>query len=259
MAPTDDGSCLVVVGDDGSAVSDTVWEWLTAHPWPGWRVEVMTADESEIVWGEPPMVTAWSPPWARSKSVEGAVGVGYARFAGDPRPMLGDRGDADLIVVGRSSRMTRGRALGGTTEWLLHHPPAPTAVIGDGSPVEEVTICADGSEHSKAAVTAFTSWPMAARTAVTVLAVDDGRAQADTSAAEATEILAGKVASVTAVVTQDFPTAAILRHLDTTRPDLVVLGTKGLTGWKRLRLGSTAGAVVRGAACNAMVASAGGA
>ena len=41
------------------------------------------------------------------------------------------------------------------------------------------------------------------------------------------------------------PTKVILDRVDEHRPDLVVLGTRGLTGIERLRVGSTAGAVAR--------------
>lgn len=252
------GAPLIVVGDDGSAMSDRVWQWLTSHSWPGWRVEVMTADQTEIVWGEPARSTQWTPPWARATPVEGVESVTYLKFPGDPRPMLGERNDGDLIVVGRNSRDPQGRlALGGTSEWLLHHPPAPLAVIGGSGPVGSVTVCADGSGHSRAAIDAFASWPLAAGVGVTVLAVADGRSDAEAAAASGVEALAGKVASVASMVIKDAPTPAILRHVEATRPDLVVLGTKGLTGWKRLRVGSTAGAVVRGTSCNALVASTG--
>jgi len=252
----EDGTRLIVVGDDGSAMSDRVWEWLTAHGWPGWRVEVMTADESEIVWGDPPRLVEWEPSWARAKQVDGAKSVRYLKVAGDPRPMLADRVDADLMVVGRINRDSQTQlALGGTSEWLLHHPPAPLAVIGTLDLVDSVTVCADGSDHSRAAIEAFVSLPLSARSGVTVLAVDDGRADAEASAANGVEALRGRVASVTSLVIKDSPTPAILGHIESTQPDLVVLGTRGLTGWKRLRLGSTAGAVVRRVVCNALVAS----
>jgi nucleotide-binding universal stress UspA family protein len=54
------------------------------------------------------------------------------------------------------------------------------------------------------------------------------------------------------------PTTRIVDHIEEHAPDLVVMGTKGLTGWRRLRLGSTASAVVHQTAGNVMVASAPG-
>lgn len=252
------GTALIVVGDDGSEMSERVWQWLSAQVWPGWRVEVMTADESEVVWGEASRATEWSPPWVRAMRVDGVGQVRYLRFAGDPRLMLAERSDADLIVVGRNRRAGQTRlTVGGTSEWLLHHPPAPLVIVGTFDPVESVTVCADGSDHSRSAIDAFASWPLATGAEVTVLAVDDGRSDAEASAEAGVAALAGRVASVASVVVKDIPTPAILRHIDSTRPDLVVLGTKGLTGWERLRLGSTAGAVVRAALCNALVVSSG--
>ena len=52
------------------------------------------------------------------------------------------------------------------------------------------------------------------------------------------------------------PTEALLRAIADTGADMVVLGTKGLTGWQRIRVGSTAGALVRRAECNMLVAAA---
>lgn len=45
------------------------------------------------------------------------------------------------------------------------------------------------------------------------------------------------------------PDACILEVLDRLRPEMIVMGTEGRTGWDRLRLGSTAQAVVRVATC----------
>lgn len=214
----------------------------------------MTADESNIQWGEPPAAVEWGPSWARATAIPGAT-VTYLKVASDPRPMLGSRSDADLIVVGRTAHR-RTPLLGSTAEWLVHHPPAPLAIIATGDPVRRVTVCADGSDHATAVLEVFAGLPFAIEAGVTVLSVDDGRSDAGSAAAAAAEALSGRVASVTTEIVKDNPTRAILHHLETSAPDLAVVGTKGLTGWKRIRLGSTAGAVARSASCNLLVGSA---
>ena len=244
----------MVVGDTGLAASHVVWQWLAAHSWPDWKVEVLTAETADIQWGEPPSSVEWYPPWARATTIPEAT-VAYLKVATDPRLMLGLRSDADLLVVGRTAER-RTSLLGGTTEWLVHHPPAPLAIIATGDEVRKVTVCADGSEHATATLELFTSLPFAAGTEVTVFSVDDGRSDADAASSAAAGALAGRVGSVETVVVKDTPTRAILAHLETARPDLVVVGTRGLTGWKRIRLGSTAGAVARSAKCNILVGAA---
>jgi nucleotide-binding universal stress UspA family protein len=63
------------------------------------------------------------------------------------------------------------------------------------------------------------------------------------------------VAKVKGLVRSGSPTEAILTHIEEASPDLVVMGTRGLTGWSRLVLGSTAGAVARNSRCNLLVCS----
>ena len=135
---------LAVVGDDGSPAADIVWRWLTAHSWAGWAIEVVTADEDDIVWGEPVVGQVWDPPWHRASAVEGA-GVTYLRYATDPRAMLAERTDADLMIVGRHTRTGGFELLGSTSEWLLVDPPAPLAIIGRPDPIQNVVVAADGS------------------------------------------------------------------------------------------------------------------
>ncbi|MGH8912253.1 MAG: hypothetical protein ACRDVD_07050, partial [Acidimicrobiia bacterium] len=101
--PVDSNHPLLVVGDDGSSTSDWAWRWVTTHSWPGWTVEVMTADETQIEWGEPSEPAEWTPSWARTEEIDGATSVRFLTVATDPRAMLADKGDADLMVVGLKS------------------------------------------------------------------------------------------------------------------------------------------------------------
>ena len=245
----------LVFADDGTDASDQVWNWIASHRWPGWHVDVMTADAdlSHVDWGKPITPKVWEPTWDRDTSGLESKEVRFLSAAADPRAMLAEI-HADLVALGiKSSGPLAAAVTGSTTEWLLHHPPSPLAIIKRSEPVRRVLVCVDGSSHANRALQTFASLPLAAGCTVVVLTVDDGRAK--TSAAdEAADTLQGRVSEVTAVTSSGRPTQAILNGAGDAQADLIVLGTRGLTGWKRLRLGSTASAVVRSTSCDTLVA-----
>ena len=245
----------LVLGDDGKPSSDRAWRWIGAHPWQGWSVDVLTADTdaSHIEWGAPIRPEPWTPPWDRDPGEVAASPVRFLTAAADPRALLADA-DADLMVVGiKPAGQFRASLTGSTTEWLLHHPPSPLAIVRRTDPVARVLVCVDGSSHATRALEAFASLPLAMSSAVTLLAVDDGRT--DTSTTEkAARSLEGRVESVDVSHASGAPTDEILAAVEASHADLVVLGTRGLTGWKRLRLGSTASAVVRSTSVDSLVA-----
>lgn len=252
-----DESPLLVLADDGEAPSDQAWHWVAAHRWPDWSVEVVTADADadDIVWGQPPRREEWVPAWSRAEQIEGAGSVRFLKMATDPRAMLAEYAGADLMVLGlRTHSYLEAMVTGSTTEWALHHPPAPLLVATSSDRVETVTVCMDGSAHSRYALSAFLRLPFAAATRVTVLGVDDGRSPAEEGVEAGAAALSGRVADVHVALERGDPTPTILSHLDQHRPQLVVLGTRGLTGWDRIRLGSTASAVVRATHCSSLVA-----
>lgn len=256
MNPTPNLAPVLVVGDDGTEPSDAAWTWTTSHRWPGWTVEVMTADDTTIEWGHAPEAAEWTPTWDRG-TVPDAESVRFIKVKTDPRAMLAERGDASLVVVGlRTHSYFEAMVAGSTTEWLLHHPPTPLVIVNNPTEARSVTVCVDGSAHAQAALEAFASLPLAATSTVTVLSVDDERTDTAGTVEAAMSALEGRVGEVQPLIVEDRPTEAIIRHLDISRPDLVVLGTRGLTGLRRLRLGSTAAAVVRVAPCTSLVASA---
>jgi nucleotide-binding universal stress UspA family protein len=247
---------IAVVGDDGSSAAEIVWDWFSAHSWDGWHVEVVTADERDIVWGAPVMGEPWEPPWQRRGAPEGAESVRHLKYACDPRAMFAERTDASLLVVGRHKRDDRSHIfLGSTSEWLLQHPPAPLVLVGRRDRLSNVVVCLDGSDHAEAALGAFLSIPESRSCEVTVLTVDDGRSDPALAENVASRI-GSSVASATPLVLRGNPTQTIVGHLSDACPSLVVIGTKGLTGWKRIRLGSTGGAVARQTPCNTLIASA---
>lgn len=247
---------LLVFGDDGAAAADVAWRWIAAHPWPGWQVDVMTADgdASRIEWGSPARVVEWEPNWDRPLSdQQPTMTVRFLKVLTDPRAMLADV-EADLMVVGlRSGSYLDAMVTGSTTEWLLHHPPAPLLVVRTADPVEKALVCSDGSDHALSAMSSFAALPMAAAAEVTVVAVDDGRVDVGAALESAKRTLEGRVSALSTTTSQGPSAQVILEVVDREAPDLVVLGTRGLTGWRRLRLGSTAATVVRTAPCSSLV------
>lgn len=75
------------------------------------------------------------------------------------------------------------------------------------------------------------------------------RQGAEASLSKILEELAGKGVDADGRVVMEFPSAAILSEAKRLPADLVVLGTRGLTGVKHVLMGSTAERVVRLAEC----------
>ena len=138
---------LLVFGDDGSPGADVAWLWVCNHRWPGWRAEVLTAIQPSFPpsWDKPAKLTEWESPHSRHLFAESALGsIRTLTAVQDPRLILDSRGDADLIVVGpRRLSRTKSIVLGSTTEWLLHHPPAPLAIVRSATTVQRVLVCVD--------------------------------------------------------------------------------------------------------------------
>lgn len=132
---------------------------LVATRWPGWRAEVVTAIQPPlVVAGDAPReAVEWESPHPRLQVAPSELtSVRSLRIERDRRLALNERQDADLLVVGPHNQgRVRSMLLGSTTEWLLHHPPAPMAVIRSATPVRRVLVAVDGSAHAGAAVEHF--------------------------------------------------------------------------------------------------------
>jgi nucleotide-binding universal stress UspA family protein len=175
----------------------------------------------------------------------------------DPRILLGDRDDADLVVVGtRGLNPVQAVLLGSTAEWLIQQPPAPLAVIRSPEAVERVLVAADGSDHAQRAIEALVSMPWIEDREVEVVTVDDGRTDNRVALEMAGSTLTAAGVDFTSRQLRGAPAAEILARVRDFDPQLVVVGNRGLTGMRRLHIGSTAGAVIRHGHCSALVATA---
>jgi nucleotide-binding universal stress UspA family protein len=247
----------VALGDDGTPAADVAWLWINNHAWPGWRLEVITAHQppvGRVLPREQIEPHPWQPPHPRQPFAAAQFDE-VANLTADADPRLALTRSVDLLVIGpRGPGLLKSLHLGSTADWLLLRPPAPLAIIRHGRAVRSAVLCTDGSTHAARATEALCGLPWVSQLHVTVMAVVDGRADADVAAAAAAQQLQAVGATVAVEVRAGKPTNLILGHLEQTSPDLVVLGTKGLTGLPRLRLGSTAATVARAADCSVLVA-----
>lgn len=250
----------VVFGDDGSAAADVVWLWLNSHVWPGWEVAVIHAQLPDLSHFPPDEEAAalheWQPPQPRPVFGEaGFATVRYLTAIADPRVALLSCKDTRLIVVGpHGPGLLKAVHLGSTTEWLLVRPPAPLLIVKSARPVRSVLACVDGSPHSRRAVRALAELPWLSTVGVTVLGVEDGRAEVRPAVADAAAELQPVAGDVRTQIGGPPVTAAIHDIIDRAEVDLVVLGTRGNTGLKHLVLGSTASHVARAARCCVLIA-----
>jgi nucleotide-binding universal stress UspA family protein len=260
----------LVFGDDHSAGSDVAWLFINSQTWPGWRLKVVTAVEPPFgppLSAEDTTLHAWSPPATRVEYNEAQFElIEYLTTKSDPRLVL-LTADADLTVIGpRGPGLLKALHLGSTAEWMLHNSSSPILVARHGQTVRRVVLCTDGSPHAKRATEVLAAMPWIDGLNVTVLAIADGRVDVEVSARRARDQLESCGADVTvsfgpvnvggvlATMGVASPTSLISQYLEEVSPDLVVLGTRGLTGLKRLRLGSTASAIARTAACSILLA-----
>jgi len=256
----------LVFGDDGSVTSERVWAWIAAHRWPGWTISVVTAlDPADWALLPPDRVplVRWEPPHPRRLPASDTV-VEHLLGEGDPRAVLDSCGDAALTVIGpRGTGVLRQLHIGSTAEWLLQSPCPPLVLVRNSRPVQTVLLCADGSAHALRAAASLAELPWIARTHVVVLAVRDGRTDADHVAAEAAAVLraAGTEPEVTTpdgergfARARSDVRSVIFRTIAERDVDLVALGTSGFGTVRRAVLGSTASAVAHHAPCSVLVA-----
>ena len=143
---------------------------------------------------------------------------------------------------------------GSTTEWLLVRPPAPMLIARHGHRTRSVAFCLDGSPHSQRAFQAFWSFPWSADVAVNLVSVDDGRTDVERSLNRAHAALPGDIWPARVGRLSGSPKHELTAFARDHQIDLVVLGTRGLTGLARMRVGSTVSALLKDRAANLLIA-----
>ncbi len=247
----------MVFGDDGSISADLAWLWINCHPWPQWRIEVVAAVMPSLdrVSTEGSELHEWQPANPRRAFSDSRIDeVIHLTCELDPRLALSR--SADLLVIGpRGPGLAKAMHLGSTAEWLMIHPPAPMLVVRHGRRTQTVVICHDGSPDARAATDVVCRMPWVDQLIVTIVGVDDGRAAVEEAVEAASVPLTAVGADVRHEILCGVPTVELLRHLEQNNPDLVVLGTRGLTGLPRLRRGSTAGVLAHATQSSVLLAS----
>lgn len=260
---------VLVFGDDGSPHSDRAWLWINSQRWPGWTVDVVTAQprRGDIAGEDLPVnFKPWTPSVPRSADPRSGIEqVHHLRSSSDPRRALSARDDAALMVVGPRGAHGQIRAmfLGSTADHLLHIPPAPLVIASTPNPASRVLVCTDGSRNAQHAVETFAALPLAQDADVWVIGVDRSgmpdehdhdREEIDSAVTTAMDTLAHLDPEPIRVSALDADIAGrITEHAHALRTQLLVLGTHGRTGLTRLLLGSTCHALTRTAACPLLV------
>ncbi len=257
---------MLAFGDDHSVGADVAWRWVTAQEWDGWGVDVVTvtaAGPDMDSWLSHPPLHEYASESPRVPAEGSGIGpVRHLTTAFDPRQVLCQLTGADLTVIGARGRgILKAMHLGSTAEWLLCCPTTPLVIARAPDPVRTVVACVDGSGHARAMVNALIGLPWIRGRHVAVLGVAEAGEDIVDEVNTAAEALGIAGADVETSVIDPNPRAVfvnaryvLMAEVDHRRPDLVALGTKGLTGMRRITVGSVASTIAHHADCSVLLA-----
>ena len=254
----------LVFGDDQSQAADVAWLWINSHAWPGWQIEALTV--APMGQAQDTEVHAWEPRHPRELLRAGTqTPVHHEQLTGDPMLTLTGLRDRDLLVVGPKGRGFRKTLhLGSVSESLVHNPPMPLVIARHGVPTTRALVCADGSADCRAAVETLESMPWLEQVAVLVVSVPEAGVDAPSAAERAAAILRPDARSVQVEIPALDPLdivvnsrTVLLEAAERWDADLVVLGTRGLSGFAAVRAGSIATSLATAAPCSVLMAQAG--
>jgi nucleotide-binding universal stress UspA family protein len=193
------------------------------------------------------------------------------------RALLEASQDADLLIVGaRGLGGFKGLLLGSVSQHVLHHARCPVVVVRPHGPpqraegIERIVVGIDGSDGSKraldwalgaalahgAVVEAVHAWMVpAVADPLAMMSLDPAplaeAAQATIDAAIADADTQGLPAPIVGTVTVGSAAGAILHAAEAA--DLVVVGARGIGGFRGLLLGSVSQQVANHATCPVVV------
>lgn len=177
-----------------------------------------------------------------------------------------DEADIDCIVMARQGRSgIRQLALGSITERTLRTAPVPVLTLGRDiamdEPIDRILLPTDGSDGAQAAIRHATAVATAVDASLHILHVVDVSAAAGGGRPEIYEALQelgaeaidtartyaldADVRSVEASIVSDHVDRSIIEYTDSRDIDLLVMGTQGRSGVRRLWLGSETERVIR--------------
>jgi nucleotide-binding universal stress UspA family protein len=253
-------------GDDQSSGSQTAWEWIVHQKWPAWNLDVVTVEQDGKPSPDSPLgyeaLREFTPVEPRIPPTDvGFAEIRYLSAQHDPRIILGTCPHSTLLVVGPRGRgLLKSLHIGSTTEWLMQCPSTPLVIARRGEPVRQILIGMDGSRHAHAAVELLARMPWIAGAQITIVSVLEELTTIQDDATRAAQRLAGAGAHVNVLIIEPDPSVqtvnprkSIMEVADASAPQLIVMGTQGLTGLPRLRLGSVASAVAHHVSCSVML------
>jgi nucleotide-binding universal stress UspA family protein len=257
----------ITFGDDQSKASDTAWGWICAQNWPEWSVDVITVQGFKLQERETSedayQLHEWTPPTERNLPASTGISeIRYLTAKNDPRLILGECTDTDLIVVGpRGKGLLKAMHIGSTAEALLRCPNAPLVIARQSEKIDSVLACIDGSVHADYAVNLLAAMPWIKGVTVYVLGVVEVENEIRSKVSAAAKVLSAAGAKVIEKIAEPDPLAitvsakmTILDHIDDLEPDLVALGTRGMTGLPRVLVGSVASAIAHYAKSSVLLA-----
>lgn len=251
---------------------------LTGVPW----MAPVTPDESEV---EGSLIRRYQTALEAAERALEATGRGIQAILlrGRPATAVVEEArefDADLIVVGnRGHGQFETMLLGSVSAEIVDQAPCPV-LVARSAQLSSVLLADDGSEGAEEAGELLASWPIFAGLRVTVTSVSEvavpwsaGMApglydqvmesysenvqEARREVAALVSVTADRLANaglVTAVDVRDGdPAACIVKAATELGVDLIVCGTRGLTGLSRLLLGSVARNVLLNAPCSVLI------
>lgn len=253
---------VLLFADDRSEGADTAWSWICAQDWTGWSVHVLTVEPVGVSHRGSIEPREWAPASPRTAPEHAHLSEIHHLVAdGDPREVLAEL-SADLLVVGRRGQgLLKRMKIGSVAEALLECPSAPVVIPHEADPVQNVLLTVDGSTHSHRAELVLLQMPWLRNARVTILGIDEGDGAATNAVRTAADELTSHARAIDQRVVEHDPLAltvnvrhAIDEYLADHPCDVIVAGTKGLHGFKRLRLGSVADYLAHHTDCTIMLA-----
>lgn len=183
----------------------------------------------------------------------------------------------DLVVLGsRGLSDISGFLLGSVSRQVVAQARCPVLVIKrQMAGAARVVLALDDSKHARGAAGFLREGLLGEETQLTVVSVvppvatdiaarvlpakqidqleKPAQAEAQRLLAKWRETFLRDGCAVSTEMLTGHPSQTLITHLDRTHPDLVVVGSRGLTGTERLQLGSVSEALVKYAPCSVLV------
>lgn len=168
-----------------------------------------------------------------------------------------ERGQPDLIVMGRRGRTgLAGIFMGSVTARVIGFSPVNVLVAPRGTPstFQRLLVATDGSSHSEAAWREARARAWSSQLQAVSVAREEGEIPGVQEILERLHVEADQEGiPLTTSLLQGAPDQAIIQAAQAYGADLLILGSHGRTGLKRLLMGSVTEQVIGRASCPVLV------